>query len=107
MTHFKHAIILALALGFAGCTTDAPTPEDESRDQSIDPTLELDTPDSAIEPGAAAANPTCAAGAVGDQKWFNSGCCTSKQRQQLYRCDGRHWNPLVNRYRCLASSCAI
>ena len=106
MSNFKTAIMFALALGFAGCATEAPSPEDETRDQQVEPAL--DTPDTVFDPSNAAANPTCAAGAVGDEKWFNAGCCSGpKQRQQLYRCDGRHWNPLVNRYRCLASACAI
>ncbi len=89
--------------------TQAPDPlqptADETRDQELDPTFG-DAPATALQLDTASYS-TCAAGEVGDYKWLYAGCCSTKERQQLARCDGHHWIPQVGKYRCLTLACPI
>ena len=99
------ALALATLTLTAACNTEVADPE-SAGDQAAPATEQASDDDGEENVGSvSSALSSCHPGQVGDTRWASSGCCSSKQRYNLQRCDGAYWRSTVS-YKCGTGACA-
>jgi hypothetical protein len=90
---YKMFFLSLVALVLSACAGDA-GPETAAEDDSA----------ASVEQALS----SCSAGEVGEERWSQISCeCPNRRaKQQLFRCDGHYWRPLVQT-RCTTLACHV